>query len=142
MFLKSGNHMALICQNPEIATLSLRLNRPIPDMTAGVLGIITMEDVLEELLKEEIYDEKDVKARKMSGQRIRGAMSKFKKGMDGKRENSFTSLTNNNSTAKDDVVGLMTQSPPLNVSIGSDNEELSDEWTTPSISNTRKGSLK
>ena len=142
LFLKNSNHMALICQNPEIATLSLRLNRPIPDMTAGVLGIITMEDVLEELLKEEIYDEKDVKARNMSGQRIRGVMNKFKKGMDGKRENSFTSVPTNASVASsDDVVGLTTQRSQLHVSIGSDNDELSDEWTTPSISNRRKGAI-
>jgi hypothetical protein len=58
--------MAIICQNPEIASLSLRLKRPIPHTTVGVLGIITLEDVLEELIKEEIYVEKDIEARNIS----------------------------------------------------------------------------
>lgn len=74
LFLKGSTHMAIVCQNPEIASLSLRLKRPIPHTTVGVLGIITLEDVLEELIKEEIYDETDIKARNISGQRIYSAM--------------------------------------------------------------------
>ena len=59
LFLKSRFHMALVVQNPKVANLCLNLGKPITHETAGVLGILTMEDVLEEILQEKIYDEAD-----------------------------------------------------------------------------------
>ncbi|CAG8716372.1 4140_t:CDS:1, partial [Racocetra fulgida] len=58
---------------------------------SNILGIITLEDVLEELIQEEIYDESDTMSKKTSGlnasiNAIRN--NKFKKMM--KRTNNFS----------------------------------------------------
>lgn len=55
-----GGHLALVCARPSVATKALNQGQPIPD-TSGLMGIITLEDVLEMLLQEQIYDEMDVR---------------------------------------------------------------------------------
>eukprot|EP00934_Nitzschia_sp_Nitz4_P007682 Nitzschia sp. Nitz4//scaffold47_size129522//11522//13207//NITZ4_003534-RA/size129522-processed-gene-0.153-mRNA-1//-1//CDS//3329552749//7672//frame0 len=51
-------HLALVCARPNIGQDLLLEGKPLTDET-GLMGIITMEDVLEALLQEEIYDETD-----------------------------------------------------------------------------------
>ena len=79
--IQSGNsrkssNMALVCTNPDLASVALREGQPVP-LEAGVLGIITLENILEELIQEQIFDEKDRKF-KPATERLKWAVAKWK----------------------------------------------------------------
>jgi metal transporter CNNM len=56
-----GGHLALVCARPRVGNEALAHGDPLPEK-AGLMGIITLEDVIENLLQEQIYDENDVSA--------------------------------------------------------------------------------
>ena len=51
-------HLALVCARPRVGEDVLSAGQPLPS-TAGLMGLITLEDVFEALLQEQIYDEMD-----------------------------------------------------------------------------------
>ena len=55
-------HMALVCAQPDIAEKALSNDEAVPD-EAGWIGILTMEDCIEQLLQEPIMDEMDAAGR-------------------------------------------------------------------------------
>lgn len=55
-------HMALVFARPDIAEAALSSDEHVPD-EAGWMGILTMEDCIEELLQEPIMDEMDAAGR-------------------------------------------------------------------------------
>ena len=59
-----GSHMVFVCARPDIATKAMEAkdNYPIPP-EAGFMGLVTLDDVLECVLQDHIYDELDIKAR-------------------------------------------------------------------------------
>jgi metal transporter CNNM len=63
LFQSGGQlHLALVCARPSSGNRALSAGLPLPE-TAGLMGIITLEDVLEMLLQEQIYDEMDRRER-------------------------------------------------------------------------------
>mmetsp|Transcript_4800 Transcript_4800/g.8955 ORF Transcript_4800/g.8955 Transcript_4800/m.8955 type:complete len:430 (+) Transcript_4800:887-2176(+) len=56
-FQEGTNHMAFVCQHPPSESLSVI---EIKNLSSNVIGVITLEDVLEKLLDSNIYDEADI----------------------------------------------------------------------------------
>lgn len=67
--LQQGTIMALVCSQPVVAMSALRAEQPLPPK-AGFMGVVTLEDVMEALLQESIYDEGDMAAEHMAGARL------------------------------------------------------------------------
>ncbi|GAX18202.1 hypothetical protein FisN_25Hh186 [Fistulifera solaris] len=57
-----GVIMGFVCARTDIAKQALNNNQPIP-VEAGFMGILTLEDVMESILQDRIYDEFDMKER-------------------------------------------------------------------------------
>ncbi len=73
--VNKGGHLAIVCQDPSVASASLGEGDSIPD-SAGVVGIVTLENCIEALIKEDIYDEYD-RAEKHSMELAKWAADKW-----------------------------------------------------------------
>eukprot|EP00804_Cyclotella_cryptica_P011757 CCRYP_011360-RB/>CCRYP_011360-RB protein AED:0.06 eAED:0.06 QI:954/1/1/1/1/0.87/8/185/471 len=62
---KGGSLMAFVCAGPHIAERALNAGKAIP-VEAGFMGIVTLQDVLESVLQERIYDEEDIAQRHLA----------------------------------------------------------------------------
>jgi metal transporter CNNM len=58
VFQEGRSHMAIVSPCPDLTRQALRSNKPLEGRIAPI-GIITLEDLFEEILQEEIYDEHD-----------------------------------------------------------------------------------
>jgi metal transporter CNNM len=112
LFQTCGSHMALVCARPDVANRALDNGRPLP-VEAGFMGLVTLEDVLEELIQDRIYDEIDVKERHREATRLtQWAASKLqewykKKQRKIKGKNSGTVSPRVMTTPNDEEQGLM-----------------------------------
>jgi len=88
--LQAGKgHMAVVCIHPEIAENGLIKDEAIPSK-AHVVGLVTLEVCIEELMQEEIYDEYDKEEREMN-LRSKWVIDKWKKFVQKKKlERSWT----------------------------------------------------
>lgn len=57
-----GFLMAFVCARPDLANRALDNELPLPP-EAGFMGIVTLEDILESILGDRIYDEGDIRDR-------------------------------------------------------------------------------
>jgi hypothetical protein len=76
----------VVCELPALASKALDQGLPIPK-DAKVLGIVTMEDVIEQLIKENILDEFD-RDEVIDARRARTAYQKWKKIIENNRRDA------------------------------------------------------
>ena len=83
-----GGHLALVCLDPNVADLALAKGNQIPE-NAGVIGLVTLENCIEALIKEDIYDECD-RGEKLARARAKWAADRWKVFVQKKKEQRTT----------------------------------------------------
>ena len=92
---KGGSLIAFVCAGPHIAERALDEGRAIPP-EAGFMGLVTLQDVLESLIQERIYDEEDISERNLASAVLTNwaatVLQRFAKRQKMKRTNSTSSV--------------------------------------------------
>ena len=57
-----GGPLAFVCARPDVANKALEVEGTIP-VHAGFMGVVTLDDIMESILQDRIYDEADIRAR-------------------------------------------------------------------------------
>ena len=65
----NGSHIAFVCARPDVAKKALDKEEELP-AEAGFMGLVTLEDVLEELIQDTILDERDYRDRELEAARL------------------------------------------------------------------------
>ena len=93
---KGGNLMAFVCAGPHIAERALDEGRAIPP-EAGFMGLVTLQDVLESLIQERIYDETDTSERNLASAVLTNwaaeVLQRFAKKLKSRRSSSADRVT-------------------------------------------------
>ena len=90
--VSKGGHMALVCARPDLGNDAMARDKPLP-LEAGLMGIITLEDVLEALLQEQIYDEMD-RTEKNAARLAKMVIKKWKQYVARKKNGELASVNN------------------------------------------------
>ena len=100
---KGGSLIAFVCAGPHIAERALNEGRAIPP-EAGFMGLVTLQDVLESVIQERIYDEEDISERNLASAVLTNwaatVLQRFAKRQKLRRVNSGDGSTNQTSTPR------------------------------------------
>mmetsp|Transcript_32507 Transcript_32507/g.55435 ORF Transcript_32507/g.55435 Transcript_32507/m.55435 type:complete len:142 (-) Transcript_32507:76-501(-) len=116
---KGGSLIAFVCAGPQIAERALDEGRAIPP-EAGFMGLVTLQDVLESVIQERIYDEEDISERNLASAVLTNwaatVLQRFAKRQKLRRVNSIEGSTNyaNQLSPRSDNKGVVAdESTPL-----------------------------
>jgi len=113
---KGGSLIAFVCAGPHIAERALAECRAIPP-EAGFMGLVTLQDVLESVIQERIYDEEDISEINLASAVLTNwaatVLQRFAKRQKLRRVNSIDGAASQVSPRSDNRVGADEGTPLL-----------------------------
>jgi hypothetical protein len=105
MFREGECHLALVSNDPMKALKSIK-DGDRPMESASIVGMVTLEDVIEKMIQYDIVDETDVKPNKYPQNSCSSTLLYHNVGKSSKSTNNITKTTNNNSL-DDSNIGIV-----------------------------------